>query len=206
MEEFHRINRAQHRGIFFVVNAGGHKDQAITRITAHFVEADQCSLDEQWDNLMAFPLAPSIIVKTRKSLHGYWLMKEDEDGDAETLTHFRKVQKQLAAYFKGDPVISNPSRVMRLPGFYHTKGEPVPVTCLVFEPSRRVTQSELSAALSIHNNQTPAGEKPETKLPEKIKNVTVENNKIHHDSRWILKNCAFIQDCQENAANLMEPH
>ncbi|PKM60684.1 MAG: hypothetical protein CVU99_06840 [Firmicutes bacterium HGW-Firmicutes-4] len=50
--------------------------------------------------------------------------------DAPKLGQFSQLQKGLAAVFKGDPVISNRSRVMRLPGFYHNKKEPVLVTCL----------------------------------------------------------------------------
>jgi putative DNA primase/helicase len=35
------------RGIFNVVNQGGHDDASITRITAHFVEMDDVSFEEQ---------------------------------------------------------------------------------------------------------------------------------------------------------------
>ena len=59
----------KNRGIFFVVNAGGQADQEITRINAQFVECDDLSLDEQWAQIKAFPLEPSIVVRTRKSLH-----------------------------------------------------------------------------------------------------------------------------------------
>lgn len=183
-------NESEGQGIFFVVNPGGHKDAAIKQISAHFVEADEVSLDEQYQNLMAFALPPSIIVKTRKSLHGYWLLKADED-PGQTVAHFRPVQKALAAHFKGDPVISNPSRVMRLPGFNHNKQDPLPVTCLLFEPSRRYSQAQLIAALPAVARPAPAaapaaaGEKLSIEL--------------------ILSRCAFIQHCRDQAVSLTEP-
>ena len=59
----------KNRGIYFVVNFGGHEDSEITRINAQFMECDELPLDEQLKQIEAFPLEPSLIVKTRKSLH-----------------------------------------------------------------------------------------------------------------------------------------
>ncbi|MDO9490965.1 hypothetical protein [Acetobacterium sp.] len=50
LTELAGVNQAERRGVFFVVNGGGHKDGEITRVTAHFVEADGLSLETQWDN------------------------------------------------------------------------------------------------------------------------------------------------------------
>ncbi|WP_373482660.1 hypothetical protein [Acetobacterium sp.] len=82
LAKLHLANQADRQGIFFVVNPGGPRDDAIVDVTAHFVEADDLPLTEQYESLLAFPLAPSIIVKTRKSLHSYWLLKKpDEMGE-----------------------------------------------------------------------------------------------------------------------------
>ena len=59
----------KNRGIYFVVNFGGHEDAEITRINAQFMECDELSLDEQLKQIEAFALEPSFIIKTRKSLH-----------------------------------------------------------------------------------------------------------------------------------------
>ena len=40
-------HNGQNRGIYFVVNYGGHEDAEITRINAQFMECDELSLDEQ---------------------------------------------------------------------------------------------------------------------------------------------------------------
>ncbi|WP_296560140.1 DNA primase family protein [uncultured Acetobacterium sp.] len=226
--ELHRVNQEQQRGVFFVVNQGGHRDAEISRVTAHFVEADNLPLAQQWDTLMAFPLPPSIVVQTRKSLHGYWLMAaSDAPGPAmpappphtnspdtaadPNLAGFRTLQKQLAVHFAGDPVIANRSRVMRLPGFYHCKGEPVAVACLLFEPQRRYRQAALQAVLSkLHpdevqfrvttaapgNPQAPAKSPPVVDLKAPLGDFDLER---------LLRTCAFIKYCQETAATLPEP-
>ena len=63
------------RGIFFVVNSGGNSDRKINKINAQFFECDTLSLEEQLENISKFPLEPSIIVQTKKSLHVYFLIK-----------------------------------------------------------------------------------------------------------------------------------
>ena len=99
----------KNRGVFFVINSGGHSDSDITRINAQFVEMDSGNFKEQQTKIDAFPLPPSIIVKTRKSLHCYWLMKEAE------VSRFREIQLRLVKQFDGDPLCQNESRVLRLP-------------------------------------------------------------------------------------------
>ena len=129
------------RGIYFVINAGGHEDADITRINAQFMECDDIPLEDQWAQIEAFPLEPSIVVRTRKSLHTYWLMRDAE------VAAFRRVQKRLAAQFGGDRTCVNESRVLRLPGFNHCKQEPVMVECVKFNPELRYTQAELEQHL-----------------------------------------------------------
>ena len=59
--------------------------------------------------------------------HAYWLIS---DCPLET---FGPTQQRLAAMFNGDPSVSDLPRVMRLPGFYHLKGEPFMSTIDYFE-------------------------------------------------------------------------
>jgi hypothetical protein len=147
----------QNRGIFFCVNSGGHNDTDITRINAQFVEMDDFAFDEQWARVQAFALPPSLVVQTQKSLHCYWLMKKPE------VAKFRKVQKQLVAQFGGDPTCVNESRVLRLPGYYHCKKEPVMVSVVLFAPERRYTQDELSEALPATSEESSAIAAPSVK-------------------------------------------
>ncbi|GHU53715.1 hypothetical protein FACS1894132_06660 [Clostridia bacterium] len=181
-----RKHNEQNRGIFFVVNFGGDTDGEITRINAQFVESDNGTFEEQWERVQAFQLPPSLVVKTRKSLHCYWLIK---GGKVEK---FRHIQKQLVAQFDGDPACVNESRVLRLPGFNHCKQEPVPVECVLFAPERRYTQEELSEALP--------------QIPDEQTSVTLQQ-KLQGSRKGIQqvgKRCDFMQFCKANAATLNE--
>ncbi|MGU8731390.1 phage/plasmid primase, P4 family [Clostridium perfringens] len=135
------------RGIFFVVNSGGNSDRKINKINAQFFECDTLSLEEQLENISKFPLEPSIIVQTKKSLHVYFLIK---NGKVEK---FRDIQKKLAKHFNGDGSCINESRVMRVPGFYHCKEDPVRVKCIKFNPNLFYTQEDLERELSYSESK-----------------------------------------------------
>lgn len=176
------------RGIFFVVNSGGQMDDAITRINAQFVEMDESTFEEQWEKINSFPLLPSMVIQTRKSLHVYWFMKK---GTA-SVERFRDIQKGLVHWFDGDPACVNESRVMRLPGFYHCKTDtPVMVRCVSFHPERRYTQEQLLSALPKPEETKPAPEARKCGAAKGIESV--------------MRGCLFIQHCRDNAADLPEP-
>lgn len=186
MAEDLKKHNAQNRGIYFVVNAGGHEDIEIKRINAQFMECDELSLEEQWAKINAFPLEPSIVVKTRKSLHTYWLMKHAD------VASFRRVQRALAECFGGDKTCVNESRVLRLPGFYHCKQEPVMVECVKFNPELRYTQAELEKHLPRLEEDTP-------------RNLVSSAPKgTQQGLTSVRKRCDFIQHCAQNAAQLSE--
>lgn len=135
---------AEKYGVYFVVNGGGNDDTSVKRhgyARACFIDGDELSIEAQLKFLMTFKLEPSIIIRTRKSLHAYWLTP---DGD---LKYFRELQERLIQYFGSDPVIKNESRVMRLYGFNHCKADPVPVTLIKFDPDITYTQRQLHEAL-----------------------------------------------------------
>ena len=181
IEETLRQHNAQDRGIFFVVNFGGQDDDAITRINAQFVESDELSFEEQEKQIGEFPLSPSMIIKTRKSLHTYWFVKDAK------VERFRVIQKQLVKQFHGDSNCVNESRVMRLPGYNHCKEDPVMVECILFHPERRYTQDQLSDLLPVVEDQP------------------VENKKGTEKGLSIVKHeCEFIKHCRDNAATLSE--
>lgn len=153
MKDFHSKSKIlmahneANRGIFFVVNSGGNSDRKINKINAQFFECDTLSLEEQMENISKFPLEPSIIVQTKKSLHVYFLIK---NGKVEK---FRDIQKKLAKHFNGDGSCINESRVMRVPGFYHCKEEPVRVKCIKFNPNLFYTQEDLERELSYSESE-----------------------------------------------------
>lgn len=186
-DELQKLNE-QGYGVFFVVNGGGTKDDEISKIFAQFMENDDMDFEEQWEMINAFPLKPSFVVQTRKSLHTYWLVKDAE------VEKFRPVQKQLIAHFKSDKSIVNESRVMRLPGFYHNKKEPVMVTCRSFHPEYCYTQDELSAVLPAIEGTA-------------VKTVNTRKRIIQGDEQGLtiaVEKCCFLQHCRDDAESLPE--
>lgn len=183
VEETLKNHNAMQRGIFFVVNYGGQDDSAITRINAQFFEMDDGSFADQQKKIEDFPLQPSMVIRTQKSLHVYYFM----DATAR-VEKFRTIQKQLVQHFGGDPMCVNESRVMRLPGFKHCKMEtPVEVTCISFHPERKYTQEQLSSV-----------------LPEVEGKPIVCKSGTAKGLDQVCRSCEFIKHCWENAATLSE--
>ena len=138
------------KGVFFIVNGGGHDDKAVKKAgkaRACFIDGDELTLEEQLQSLRKFPLEPSIIVRTSKSLHAYWITPDGE------IKYFRELQQRLIQYFHSDPVIKNESRVMRLYGFNHCKAEPVEVKLIKFDPGITYTQRQLHEVLPLLEKQ-----------------------------------------------------
>lgn len=145
--ELRRLNHL--RGIYFAPNAGGSSDENINRYNAVFIENDTLPIEEQHKALDECPIAPSIRVETKRSVHAYWLLeancKEDD---------WRDLQERLIAYFDGDKSIKNPSRVMRLPFFMHLTYNPQatgsydckPVQIVQFNPERLYSIDRLRKA------------------------------------------------------------
>ncbi|MGN0634273.1 MAG: DNA polymerase [Oscillospiraceae bacterium] len=185
-------HNAHDRGIFYVVNYGGHTDKEITRINAQYVEMDNISIEEQKKKIKEFPLPPSLVIQTLRSLHVYFFVDE-----TATVEDFRPIQKQLVKYFDGDPACVNESRVMRLPGFYHCKtSTPVKVNCLCFHPERVYTQQDIAKHLP------PLEEKPADKKVSENKVFEKKENAL--GLTRVFKGCDFLQHCEKDAATLSE--
>lgn len=142
LPELHALNR-DNSGIFYVVNGGGQKDNQVRQGRALFIDFDDFEFEEQIRRLNQFEHEPSIIVRTRKSLHCYWILAEG----LTDLTRWTGLQKRLIKQFGSDPVIHNPSRVMRLYGFNHCKGDPVLVRLLKFDPDLKYSVQDFKDLL-----------------------------------------------------------
>lgn len=117
-EQVLRERNANDAGVFVVINEGGHKDDAITRVRAVFADTDGAPLEP-----IIQALEPHCVICTSPGKwHVYWLVDEDFP-----LDQFKPVQKAIAEKFKTDQSVNNLSRVMRLPGFLHNKKEPYEV-------------------------------------------------------------------------------
>lgn len=102
--------------VWVQINAGtGRANRDINRVRSYFVDQDRGSTELLFDS--ALP-ADIIVESSPGKFHGYWLT-----GNAP-LESFGARMHMLADKFNGDHSICHLARVMRLPGFFHRKGDP----------------------------------------------------------------------------------
>ena len=199
IEKTLRAHNEKGHGIYFVINYGGHEDAQITRINAQFMECDNLPLEEQLTRIQEFSLEPSLVVKTRKSLHCYWLIK---NGD---ISSFRNIQRRLINKFDADAACVNESRVFRLPGFYHCKQEPLLVECVKYNPEIRYSQSELEAVLPELPEDTGFPDNPPKQKAYDLQKITGKTHGAQKGLALTGKRCLFLQYAKKNAKTLPEP-
>jgi hypothetical protein len=116
-----RLN-AKGAGVYVMVNAGDGKGRTadnVTEVRALFIDTDGAPFP------VDLPLKPHLVVESSPGrYHLYWLVSGLE------LDSFAPLQKALAGHYGTDPAVHDLPRVMRLPGFYHNKAEPVMVQLL----------------------------------------------------------------------------
>jgi hypothetical protein len=102
-------------GTFVVVNVGGQKDSDITRVRAVFADTDGAPVKP-----IIEALQPHMVIESSpENYHTYWFVADFP------LDQFKPVQLAIAHKFGTDKKVCNPSRVMRMPGFFHNKNDPV---------------------------------------------------------------------------------
>lgn len=125
-------------GIFLTINeskGAGRSNAGIIRIRAVFIDTDGAAYPGD------LPLKPHLIVQSSPGRwHLYWLV------DGVPLGDFGVIQAALAEKYGTDPTITDLCRVMRLPGFYHRKGDPVRVELLHTQDASPYTSAQVSAA------------------------------------------------------------
>jgi hypothetical protein len=97
----------------------------VTALRALFVDCDT-------ELVRPLALPPSISVTSKNGPHHYWLLHA-----GEPVALFAAAQRKLAAFYGADPLVCDPSRVMRLPGFLHQKAAPFLVQLAGADPARR---------------------------------------------------------------------
>jgi hypothetical protein len=108
--------QSEGRGVYFVVNGGGHTNESVTDCRAIFCEHD--NLDKQLQKQLWRSLGlpePSLQIDTGgKSIHSYWIFNSKIDPQ-----QWKQLQTDLLEYTDADRALKNPSRVMRLAGCWH---------------------------------------------------------------------------------------
>lgn len=122
LEPYLERTNAKGGGIYVMVNAGdgsGRSAKDVRSVRALFIDTDGAPFPTD------LPLQPHLVVQSSPNkYHLYWLVND------VTLSDFGTLQQALAEHYGTDPSVRDLPRVMRLPGFYHCKGEPVMVQLL----------------------------------------------------------------------------
>lgn len=137
-----------HFGIFYNINAG-RKNTEVTRFYTLAWEDDKSDFDAQQSKIDSFGLAPTTVVRTRRSLHTKYRIF-DEDCVKERWTAY---QEEMSLTMASDPTIKDLPRLMRCAGFNHVKwidGDYVLTPCVleVCEPERVYTLSQVKEAMA----------------------------------------------------------
>ncbi|MDY6902089.1 MAG: hypothetical protein SWZ49_29060, partial [Cyanobacteriota bacterium] len=114
------------RGVYFVINGGGHKNEDVVSGRAIFIEHDDLPKDLQLNLWQTLNLPePTFQVDTGgKSIHSYWVFEQPIP-----VEQWCSLQKDLLEFADADRSIKNPARVMRLAGAWHVSinelGQPI---------------------------------------------------------------------------------
>jgi len=103
-------------GIFVCINetdGRGRKEDNVIKIRSCYADFDNPDKE-----LPIFNIEPSLIVETSpKKYHVYWF------SDNIPVECFRGLQESIIYRLDSDVAVKDPSRTMRVPGFYHNKGK-----------------------------------------------------------------------------------
>ncbi|RFC36645.1 MAG: phage/plasmid primase, P4 family, C-terminal domain-containing protein [Candidatus Nitrotoga sp. SPKER] len=142
------VLNAQGAGIFVMVNCGdglGRKAANVTDIRALFVDLDGAPLEP----ILAAGVEPHITIESSADrYHAYWLVSDC------ALEQFTPLQAALAAKFNSDPKVKDLPRVMRLPGFWHQKAEPIQTRIIEEKSHAPYAVAELMERLELNTKPT----------------------------------------------------
>ncbi len=116
-------------GIFCCINAmdgqGLHLNN-VHHIRTHIVDLDNMlTAQDSYNRAIAAHPQPHFAVQTSPGkYHLYWLVEPYTGND-----FYNMQQRKLRQLYDGDKSVIDPTRVLRVPGFYHLKAQPHLVTC-----------------------------------------------------------------------------
>jgi hypothetical protein len=141
------LNTPQRRvGVFVTISETdftGRRKENVVRPRAHFVDADNAEqITHCMDQIKACDATPSMVVKSGRGLHFYWLCPDTPRDQ------FSALQESLIDKLGTDRAVHDLPRVMRLPGTLHLKEATEPrlvKICKTNSPLRRWNCSDLVA-------------------------------------------------------------
>lgn len=148
-------------GIFIAPNEYGDQwndkhnlrhESNVIRFTSVFVDMDSGEPEQQIERLKQFKLPPSIVIRTGRGHHAYWILDRFEEVEPE---RWRSVQKAMAGMLQGDKAAVDPARLMRLPGTWHVKHEPREVRILLLDSDKIYSIDEFPVYKAYSKNHSP---------------------------------------------------
>lgn len=162
------------------------RNSDVSHFTALFVDVDFKGARKAierifWEAVEEFTkagLRPSIIINSGHGLHAYWLLEEPVE---------KKLARACCAgvqdVFKIEDPINDPSRVLRLPGFYNLKDAKDPQLCYIVEASYKrypISAFEgyaIDPEKSAEDLEDEKSEKIRSKAGRKASNADIERIK-----------------------------
>lgn len=175
-----RKRQTQGCGIFACVQAMQdgkvRKNHLLTYVRAVFVEDDESRADGQ--PRTDWPLKPSIVVQSSPGkFHYYWLVEWSTSFDREC---FEGVMRRMIADHGSDPNAKDVSRVMRLPGTCHLKGDPFQ-SHIVEAEGYRYSHAEIVEAfppIPVERHEGGAGQRQHYSASGKMERFTEPGNPL----------------------------
>jgi putative DNA primase/helicase len=137
--ELLRQNQQNHRNVYVGINPrtreGGGTAADVACFRCIFVDWDDCGEEEARRRIKAAGLPePTVLVHSGHGIHAYSRLTEPITDPAL----WQRLQCGLIKALDSDPVVKDPPRIMRLPGFENVKRKPyVPCRIIEIDASRR---------------------------------------------------------------------
>ena len=116
--DFLNLKQKKKCGVYVMVNAGdgkGRSKKNVVKVRAVYIDLD----GSPWEPA-AMELTPHMRVESSPGRwHWYWLVSDCR------LDQFKLIQQAIARKYNGDKSCCDLPRVLRVPGFYHLKKQPV---------------------------------------------------------------------------------
>lgn len=128
------------------------------------------------------------------------------------LAQFTELQTALALAYNGDPAIKDLPRVMRVPGYFHQKGDPFQTRIISFNPSLKpYTLDEIKRIIAdgpVKQAETLAKKEKATKYPEQItekRNINLHKIACSLFAKGLSSEAVWVAIEKENKTKCAEP-
>ena len=153
-------------GIFITVNAMKPDSKQKTLENVDYIRAQVADIDDplisqdSYQRAVSSTFPPHFAVQTSVGkYHLYWLVQPYRGND-----FYERQQRKLCQLYNGDKHVVDATRVLRVPGFNHWKGEPHLVICWSISNKPRYSSQDVADALAtidvpnVQSSRKPLGD------------------------------------------------